>query len=400
MKHVRIYTIVSLILLLLSAWELKAQKLEWSVDFDYFFDNSEFDRSLNLSESSGTFHAARLTPRIGLYLPKGEKLSHRIMLGVDLYKDIGTATSMLSLMGEPTLYYHLDARFRNNAEFTAVAGAFPRKFLDGEYYGSFFDEVILFEDNNIEGCLFKYKGDKIFTELALDWMGKLADEQHPERRERFSIISHGMWEFIPNLSFGWTGHFYHFACSKVKKNVIDNHAVFPYLEYTPKISWLDELHFDIGPIISYQRDRSIDKKPIVPLGLQFIQKFSVKGFFLENWLYYGETLQPYYYLDEPDLYVGEAAYRLLTEKPSAIDCLALGYSRQIGDYAKFMVGAAFHFGAPIEYQSQKIGIYRGCQQCISLSFEFGSSQMRAAQKREKREKRERESINIFDLFGI
>ena len=42
-----------------------AQQFKYDVKFDYIFLNSEFDRSSNVFEKSGTLHAARLTPLVG-----------------------------------------------------------------------------------------------------------------------------------------------------------------------------------------------------------------------------------------------------------------------------------------------------------------------------------------------
>lgn len=395
MKTISIRSITIALAILSNSICATAQKLDWSLDFEYFFDNSEFDRSFNVTDRSATLHAARLTPRVGAYLPQGDNITHTLLLGIDLYKDMGATPAAKGLFGEPSFFYKLDAKFRNEGRFTAVAGSFPRSFAEGEYHGAFFDEAYMFEDNNLEGLLFKYNDTKVHAEIALDWMGKRGDRDNPSRRERFSILTHAAWNFLGDFTIGLTGNFYHYACSEYKKNVIDNHTFYPFLQYAPKIDVLDELIVDIGPLISYQRDRSLDPKAVIPIGLQSIQKIRYKGLFFENWFYYGDDMQPYHFLGEKDLYPGESDYHIMTGHKSFIDCFALGYSRKIGSRAEVLAGLAFHFGEGFELAGKWISPYRGSQQFISLRFS-----LEAAKRKIQKRQQSRSDFPILDIFGI
>ena len=96
---------------------------------------------------------------------------------------------------EVLLYYNVDAYLKNGGRLEAMAGCFPRSFAGGDYSGPFFDEQRLFYDNNLEGLLVKYRNDRIFAELGLDWMG-MFDFAATDRRERFQVLLSGGW-YVP-----------------------------------------------------------------------------------------------------------------------------------------------------------------------------------------------------------
>lgn len=384
--------LIASIALLAICFPVRAQKLDWKLGFDYMFDNSEFDSSHGIIDRSGTFHAARLSPELGLVFVSGEEsMHHRLMLGVNLYKDLGTLAGPADVLGECTCYYRLDAAL-SDGDLCFTAGCFPRLVSEGDYHGAFFDETYLFEDNNLDGFLLKYRGRSLYAELALDWMGKHGDASDPARRERFSILSSGKWNFFGPLSLGWTGNFYHFACSVYEKNVVDNHTLFPYLSFSPKVADLDELTLDLGPVLSYQRDRSIDELPLLPWGVEFNQKVSRKGFTLDNRLWWGYDMQPYRFLEEPLLYPGEPVYHLPVSKPFWADCLLLAYRYPIGRLGFVEAGAILHFGQKISETDLDIPVFRGWQQVLAISVNL--------EKGYRKPQRRRAPRTIGEIFGI
>ena len=62
-------SVIVITLLLASAFAGRAQQkatFTYGADFQYYFDNREYDGAGNKFETSGTVHAARLTPTVGV----------------------------------------------------------------------------------------------------------------------------------------------------------------------------------------------------------------------------------------------------------------------------------------------------------------------------------------------
>ena len=115
-----------------------AQQFKYDVKFDYIFLNSEFDRSSNVFEKSGTLHAARLTPLVGADWNQGGLARHSIRVGVDLFKNMGEGLPAGDVFREVLLYYNADVPVRRHrGTFSAIAGVFPRSFSEGLYSDAF-----------------------------------------------------------------------------------------------------------------------------------------------------------------------------------------------------------------------------------------------------------------------
>ena len=185
-KHIIIYTILSLAMTLQASAAPGREKINfvYDLDFEMNFDNREFYKS-NFSESM-TIFGARLTPSVGVSVSQGNSLTHRLMAGVDVMKDFGDSLAAKDLLREVTLYYNMEKRFKRN-EFTMYAGIFPRKTMEGRWGEAFFSDSLTFYDNNLEGLLLKLRRPKAYFELGADWMGLTGEY----RRERFMIFTSG-----------------------------------------------------------------------------------------------------------------------------------------------------------------------------------------------------------------
>ena len=343
-----------------------AQKLDWNVNFDYLFRNYEYDRSHNVYDDSYTLHAARLTPEIGLLMKQNSSVFHRLRVGVDVLKDMGEGKQNLDLFQEIIFYYNVEALLGNGGRFEAIAGCFP----EGDEVGPYFDDDYIFYNNNLEGMFFKYRNKHIFAELGLDWPGMLGDKDNPYRRERFRVVSAGSWNFAGDFSFCWTGSFYHYACSPICPNVIDNHMLNPWLEWEP-FSFLDELRLDLGGIFTYQCDRQTGNPPVFPMGLYSRQIFGKWGFALDNYFYYGDDLMPFYSgsingVPYDELYVGDRGFHTLFDRPSWVDYFRVKYepSFRALPWMKLSVVLSFHFGEPSAVLDTPV--FRGWQQGVEL----------------------------------
>lgn len=357
---------LSVILLALCGITAQAQKLDYNIDFQYIFNNHEFDASSEKFDPSFTLNAARLTPSFGCRIEQNRHIHHRVMVGLDLYKNMGEGVRADDLRREMTIYYDIDAWFRNKGHFGAIAGMYPRAFMEGDYVGPFFDDCLLFTDCNMEGMAFKYRNERIYAEIGLDWMGMLGDIEHPLRRERFQVLSSGDWNFAGNVSLGWRGSFYHFACSPQSPNVIDNHMLHPYLKWSPD-TWLDELSVCAGVVASYQRDRRASSEPTILCGALVSQKLSKWKVGIDNTFYFGPDLMPLY--DNSyggvkygsDLYFGDECYHTQADGDSWCDILKLYYKPKLSKFVSISVATIFHIGQPSDQPAM-----RGSQQVVSL----------------------------------
>ena len=343
-----------------------AQQFVWNLDFSYYFNNMEYARSHELFDVSGTVNAARLTPSIGVAVAQGENIRHRLMGGVDMLKNMGEGVQNLGLFKEITCWYDVNVRFGDDSYFSAAAGCFPRSFSEGDYRGPFFDGNTLFYDNNLEGMFFKFRNRRVYAEIGLDWLGMIGDAQNPDRHERFQVLSSGSWNFTRTLSLRWTGMFYHYACSPNNPVVIDNHMIYPHLQWEPD-TWFDSLSINAGYILTYQWDRKHESNVRTPSGFYSTQTLSKWHVGLENRFYAGDDLQPLYATYGSDLYMGEPSFHTLSGSTAMYDRLAVYYRPHVTGWMDLTVAAVFNFGSPSPDAIIPIPAYRGCRQVCALT---------------------------------
>lgn len=365
-----------------------AQTLDWNIAFDYRFSNYEYARSGGMYDPSYTLHAARLTPEAGILLKQGGNVFHRVRAGVDLFRDMGAYSGVGELFGETVLYYDLEAAFRNGGVLEAVAGVFPRRFTrERDYIGPFLDDDRCFVDNNLEGMLFKYSNRRIYAELALDWPGKIGDELHPLRRERFQILSDGCWNFAGAFSLLWCGSLYHFSCAPQLANVVDNGMLHLGVSWSPD-TCLDVFSLDARGLFTYQNDRHTGEGPLLPMGMTSRQRLGKWKLALENRFYFGDDLMPLYESGYggvqygADLYYADLAFHTRHASPSWADCLSVLYEPSLGRFLKLCVGLSFKFGEPPA--ASGIPVFRGWQQTFALRFDLDAMRPSPAAAGKKR----------------
>jgi len=351
---------------------LYAQKLDWNVNFQYVLDNSEFDYSRDIFKRSETINLVRLTPEIGIRMGNDSTRIHKIRAGVQLRYDMGCHTYQ-NLVESIPIYYSFTGRY-DRGTFGAVAGVFQRSSnsATGYYSPTIYEDKYLIRNDAIQGLLFKWQSKRLYAELGCDWMGMYGDENHPERRERFQIMSAGNWRFAGPWHLGWSGSFYHVACSPQYDNVMENHQINPYIEWRPNC-WFQTASISLGGIFTYQRDRAATKQAANPMGLmseQHLRKWNVG---IRNCFYWGDDLMPLYentYLDSPAygelLYFGDKSFHTHLDRASAVDILKLYYEPNINDYLKIRVAVILHMGEA----TPDTPVFRGWQQHASLIFDL------------------------------
>lgn len=138
-RFVRHIFLVVVVFMAAGAYAQEDMKLLLGVNFDTFFDNTEYTGT-KLGES-GTLFSARLTPQIGVQW--NEKNS--LVIGADLFTDFGNETKFLS-KARPQLYY----RFAT-PKVKAYAGIFDRSAMRGYYSELFLSDAARYYDNRVQG---------------------------------------------------------------------------------------------------------------------------------------------------------------------------------------------------------------------------------------------------------
>ena len=260
---------------------------EYDADFRFIFDNREFAYSQDALIPSGTLNTLVLTPTVGFSVQQSPRIHHRIAAGLELAHDMGSQT-WAGLATEPVAFY--DAHVRTpHGLFEGLAGMFPRRFMEGEYTEAFISGMRRDTDRILEGMLLKWRAERFYTELGCDWMGQYGYD----RRERFQINSFGRWEAASWLALGWTGSFYHYACSELAPNVVDNHLLEAWakLDVSRRTRW-EELSLRVGALAGYQLDRGVTTHPTTPFGGDLILTARRWGLVLQNETYFGDNLLP------------------------------------------------------------------------------------------------------------
>lgn len=371
--------------LLLVSFSLNAEddkvNFAYDIDFETRFDNREYYRSA--FSPSMTVFGARLTPSVGFDIRQDDKISHRLMAGIDVRKDFGASpvSKILSdgadvpetslnqnntdLFRDITLYYRLTANTRK-AGVQLYAGIFPRRAVGGEYSDVFFSDSLKYYDNNMEGVLLQVHNDRIYWEVGCDWMGQYGKV----RKEKFMVFSYGQSDITPFFKVGYSGYMYHFAGSQKAKGVVDNILLNPFM----KFDFADRLGFQefsarLGWLQAMQHDRVFVGHYVFPGGGELDLEIKKWNFGIRNRLFCGTDMMPYYNSTDAGgdkygdrLYFGDPFYRMHDDGSTGIgtyDRLEFFYEPQVGPYLKIGVGARFHFHGTR---------YSGCQQVFSLKF--------------------------------
>lgn len=339
----------------LAKQEFNNPKFEYGLDFLFHFDNREFDYPNGKYMRSSTIFSVVGAPTVGFSIQQGEDANHRVNAGFDYYRDMGEGSKPDRDLREIIFNYDFHKRFSNGALFEAVAGVFPRHYMEGEYSEVFFTDSLLFYDHNLDGAILKYMTRNFYAELGADWMGKAG----VTRKERFQLFFAGDW--IPRHWFklGFAGTFYHYAGSRQAPGVVDNHLLQTYIEFDAgKFTHLQELSIKFSPLLSYQYDRVRDPGPKLPCGGEMVITTRNWNVWLQNTTYVGDNLMPYYYGVDTggnpyagNLYLGSPFYRKF------YNLLELYWEPRLTEWLYFRASARFHFDE---------GGFMGCQQKLSL----------------------------------
>ena len=344
----------------------------FDLGFEYCFDNREFDAGGETFIESSTIHAARLTPAFGVALPVSDNVTHRILAGIDIFKDMGASPTSEDLQSsvntglfrEMTLWYGLDANLPNST-LKACAGIFPRRF---SVFGSFdtpsadmpgrdiptlfISDALRFYDSNIEGILITSSRPGSYYEVSLDWLGLFGSR----RREQFIVQSYGKGSILPWLSAGWVASLHHYANSFEYSGVVDDVTVSPFLSLSLDrlFPCLDRTALTFHYIQGIHQDRRNSTGLEPAFGGQATLEIRKRNIGVKNEIYYGMGQMPYYDVPGPDglpygsaLYRGNPFYRISKgldwKAPGMYDRLEFYYQPVVAGFLNLRLAACLHF---------------------------------------------------------
>lgn len=319
-------------------------------DFDTYFDNREYAGS-PIGESQ-TLFSSRLTPKVGIEWSG----RNRLMVGMDMLSNFGDDSDLFAKI-RPQIYYSF-----NSERVSAYAGIFSRDEMMGRYSELILSDSVRFYENRVQGLMGQYRGHRGFVELSLDWCGMYSTHS----REKFRVLSAGEIDFDRyerRFYGGYALQVFHYAGSETIQNcVVDNIIIDPYVgaRFSAFFDFDVRLHY----VQTMQRDRANEDKFRTPKGGMLQLRMERWGLYLDEQLYLGENLQPYYstFRSEAfpngyggDLYAGE---RFFGTADNIYNSTKIGYNRSFfGDTVSVDAFIAMQYD----------GVMWGTRQMVKLS---------------------------------
>lgn len=366
----------------------KKVEFDYDIDFQYYFDNREFKFSQDIFASSKVYNKARISPSFGIRAEQNRNITHLLMVGVDLTKNLGENPNGESIYYEEedaeTLrnakhfkdifyYYNLQARtWGGNLDL--FAGIFPRNVMEGEYSRVFFSDVTKVIDPDLEGLFVKFRSPRLYAEAGSDWLGYRDFDRH----ERYMVFTAGSYSILDWLSAGWAATYIHVGDSYIFKCDAHDAIVNPYVKADfGKMTGLQELSVKAGGLVSMQIDRTLETEPYYPVAAESVITVRNWNAGIENTFFFGDNMMPYrssFYTDALDtsyftdlLYLGDPFYFTHRGFASGYDRLELFYEPKISDGLSLRLSAVGHCIFP---SSEVVGSFLGWQAKASVIFDL------------------------------
>lgn len=359
-------------------------ELEYDTEFNYYFDLRDFSTSSDLMSTSEKINHLRLTPTVGLSIQQNRNIKHRVMLGIDVMKNLGANpfdASIIEKEGNDNLnnwamfesmlaYYNLQYSGQNKL-FEAYAGIFPRSASLGNYSRAIFSDKDYIYRPDIEGFLLKFESPKFITEAGFD----TRSYKELERVENYSAFTYGEYKPLKWASIGWDGAYNMVRPSYLTNGNADNLVFNPFLKFDlAHLLKMQEFSVKAGGIMSYQIHRNGDKQDKFPMGFEIVSDFKKWGLGIENTFYFGDNLQPYksstytsvYNVSDilKYIYTAEDFYFTRRGYAAPYDRLELYYQPEISSFFDIKASAVGHFIKP----SGTVNAFVGWEAKISVLF--------------------------------
>lgn len=368
--------------------QTKAVKFGYDVDFHYFFDVRRFGSSSDLFMLSEVLNVARLTPTVNLSFSQNRNITHRLVTGIDVIKDLGENPIVstyysddedrLSLMNaylfkELLIYYNLKAASdRHSAEL--YAGIFPRTLRSGYYSLAMFSDADMLYNPNIEGFMLKYENRKLLAEAGIDCLGYKA----LDRRLAYMAFTSGLYKPLKWASIGWDGTYTSVGSSYLIISGAQSLLFNPYIKLEAgHLLKMQDLSLKAGGMISYQHYSNVVEESRMPMGVEVISNIRHWNFGIENTFFYGDNMMPFRNSSFMDggwtstnastLYKGERFYFTRRGYAAIYDRLELYFQPNISRGLDLRLSAVGHFINGTE----AVNSFLGWQAKASLLFNLG-----------------------------
>lgn len=272
-----------------------AQDLQWKAGLNYFFDNTEYEKS-SLTQDQ-TMNGVHFSPELGMSWDS----VHSIFGGIDALKVSGSSGFVDKV--DFTAYYQY---LSYNVKFQA--GAFPRTNSLSNYSDFFFQDSVINFRPVIQGIFVQVGSKKAFYNFWLDWVSHQTDI----KREAFYVGASA------HKSFGvffadFQSYMFHYANvnpTNPAYHVCDNALAHFSLgtSYSNK-QGLDTLLFAIGALAGFERDRGMGDDGYTPIGAVLRANVEYRGFGLKNTLYVGDPRMSLYNKYGGNFYWSNPFYR-------------------------------------------------------------------------------------------
>lgn len=228
---------------------MQAQTLEWQLNANGFFDNSEGD---NTYRTTMTYSGLRLSPEVGISLDGSR---HALMVGYSGLAEWGHKGGFTD--GDPIAYYRY-----SNAGFRFMLGSFSREHLIGDYPTAMISDTVRYYRPMIQGFAFQYQSDGGHIEAFLDWTRSRTDTKREQFMAGFSLRKN-----MGKFSLGTEGYYYHYALTwsaDESQHIHDFFVARPYIGYSLLPEQQGQLDVRLGALLSLDRERG--DKWNVPVG--------------------------------------------------------------------------------------------------------------------------------------
>ncbi len=260
----------------LSYFPAHAQEYNWGVNFDYFFDNTEYGKSSHMD--SETMNGIWIAP-IGSIIWDNR---HSVNAGVNLLKIPGM--EMVIDKAHVTMYYQY-----KTDKILFRAGSFSRRDVLGNYNNFFFKDSV----NNfmplMQGIFWQMGNNDNFFNAWFDRTGYAT----PTKREHFFVGLSG--KFSRGLFFAdFQSYMFHYSNTRpstpglgVSENLQMQASV--GLQYAHQNSLLGLI--SVGTLLGYERDRRFENEFYKPVGFVMRGDLEYAGIGTRNILYVGDNRQ-------------------------------------------------------------------------------------------------------------
>ncbi|MFI3282937.1 MAG: hypothetical protein SNG10_05410 [Rikenellaceae bacterium] len=279
---------LSTLIVVLSAVQflVAQERISLHTDFDMYFDNKEISKTnyavQGVDIQSGTDFYGRLILSAELEWDRYNTL----VVGGDFSNNYGENIDGFFSYAKPIIHYKY-----NSEKLKFVAGIFTNREMHIDSYSTaFYSETNRNVDNHVNGVLAQYNDGDSFVEVACNWSGEYSESS----REKFSILSAGR-HYLKTFYYGYNYLMYHYAgsMSEDEDSVVDIQMLNPCVGV--RLGQDITVDIKLGAILTSQHDRSYSDSWERPLMGEAGVLLKYKGFSLDERLYIGDNINPFFY---------------------------------------------------------------------------------------------------------